>query len=182
MRARTRNEQEIMAEVPTNPTGGVVESRDVFPDEITKECVRPYFAKIDCSLRVLGSQFGLEPSRLTDLERLSAQTLMDNRQLLLEECFKLEKITSWHQFVSVLEKPAVDQRSIADDIRRRFSLSHQVSMDSAASAMIATSPMSPLQSISSMEASGSFSLSLGAKTRRKQARSQTFRKGGDKIV
>ena len=155
-----------MAEVPTNPTGGVVESRDVFPDEITKECVRPYFAKIDCSLRVLGSQFGLEPSRLTDLERLSAQTLMDNRQLLLEECFKLEKITSWHQFVSVLEKPAVCQKSIADDIRRRFSLSRQVSgMDSAASSMTATSPMSPLQSISSMEASGSFSSSLGAKTR-----------------
>ena len=152
-----------MADVPSNPTEG---GDDVFSGEITKEDVRPYFANIDCSLRVLGSQFGLEPSRLTDLERLSAQTFMDHRQLLLEECFKQEKITSWHQFMKVLEKPAVNQKSIADDIRRRFSLNRQVSMDSAASSMTATTPMSPLQSISSMEASGSFSSSIirGTKT------------------
>ena len=157
-----------MAEIPTNPTEGVVESRDVFRDEIKKEDVRQYFAKIDCSLRVLGSQFGLEPSKLTDLERLSAQTLMDHRQLLLEECFKHEKITSWHQFVTVLEKPAVCQKSLAEDIRRRFSFSHQVSIDSAASSMTATTPMSPIQSISSMEVSGSFSLSMGTKTGSKE--------------
>ena len=46
-----------------------------------KEDVRPYFARIDCSLRVLGSQFGLEPSELTDLERFSANTSTDMRQL-----------------------------------------------------------------------------------------------------
>ena len=58
------------AEVSTCSKGVVeIESRDGFIDETTKEVVRLYFAKIDCSLRVLGSQFGLEPSRLTDLIR-----------------------------------------------------------------------------------------------------------------
>jgi hypothetical protein len=51
-----------MAVVPT------IESGDVFLDQITKEDVREYFLKIDCSLCVLGSQFGLEPSKLSDLE------------------------------------------------------------------------------------------------------------------
>lgn len=94
------------------------ESRDVLPCEITKEDVRPYFTMIDCSLRVLGSQFGLDPSKLTDLERCSAPA--DLRQLLLDECFRQEKITSWHQFVTVLEKPALNQKSIANRIRKRF--------------------------------------------------------------
>ena len=143
------------------PIEGAV-SEDVFMDEITKEDIWPYFVKIDCSLRVLGSQFGIEPSKLTDLERRSGQALMDFRQLLLDECFKLEKITSWHQFVTVLEKPIVNEKSIAVDIRSRFNLSRQVSMDSATSS--ATTPMSPLQSLSSMEVSGSFSSTVGTKT------------------
>ena len=142
---------------------GAAVSEDVFVDEVTKEDIWPYFVKIDCSLRVLGSQFGIEPSKLTDLERRSGQALMDLRQLLLDECFKLEKITSWRQFVTVLEKPIVKEQSIADDIRSRFNLSRQVSMDSAASS-IATTPMSPSQSLSSMEVSGSFSSSMGTKT------------------
>ena len=155
-----------MAEVPPE---GVIESRDVFPDEITKEDVRPYFTTIDCSLRVLGSQFGLDPGKLTDLER-SAQSSSDLRERILEECFKQEKITSWYQFVTVLEKPALSQKSIADDVRKRFSsVGRQVSMDSAASSstasIITTTPMSPL---SSMEISGSFSSSVGAKTGSKE--------------
>ena len=140
-----------------------IESGNVFFDQITKEDVREYFVKIDCSLRVLGSQFGLETSKLTDLEH-QATDPMNLRQLLLDECFKQEKITSWHQFVTVLERPALDQRSIANEVRRRFSsVSRQVSMDSAASSIsiTATTPMSPS---SSMEASGSFSSLMGAKT------------------
>ena len=157
-----------MAEITTSSSlpEGVVESRDVFPDEITKEDVRPYFTTIDCSLRVLGSQFRLDPGKLTDLER-SAQSSSDLRERILEECFKQEKITSWYQFVTVLEKPALSQKSIADDVRRRFSsVSRQISMDSAASSSTTsitagTTPMSPL---SSMEISGSFSSSVGTKT------------------
>ena len=149
-----------MAAVPIEGAVG----ENVFVDEITKEDIWPYFVKIDCSLRVLGSQFGIEPSKLTDLERRSGQALMDFRQLLLDECFKLEKITSWHQFVTVLEKPIVNEQSIADDIRSRFHMSRQVSMDSGTSSTTATTPMSPLQSLSSMEVSGSFSSSVGTKT------------------
>ena len=148
-----------MATVPT------VVSGDVFLDQITKEDVREYFLKIDCSLRVLGSQFDLEPSKLSDLEHQAAQGPMDLRLLLLDECFKQEKIKSWYQFVTVLEKPALDQRTIAGEIRRRFSsVTRQISMDSTTSSVsinTATSPMSPL---SSMEVSGSFSSSLGIKT------------------
>jgi hypothetical protein len=143
-----------MAVVPT------IESGDVFLDQITKEDVREYFLNIDCSLRVLGSQFGLEPSKLSDLEHQAAQGSMNLRLLLLDECFTQEKIKSWHQFVTVLGKPALDQRTMAGEIRRRFSSvpSRQISMDSATSS---TTPMSPL---SSMEVSGSFSSSLGIKT------------------
>ena len=156
-----------MAQVPADVPEGVVQSRDVFPDEITKEGVRPYFKTIDCSLRVLGSQFGLDPGKLSDLERCSAQTSTDLRDLLLDECFRQEKIKSWQQFVTVLQKPALGQRSIADEVKKKLSLvSRQVSMDSAASStsITATTPMSPLQSLTSMETSGSFSSSMGNKT------------------
>ena len=123
-----------MAGVTTNLPEGIVESRDVFLDGITKEDIRPYFTTIDCSLRALGSQFDLDQGKLSDLERRSAQTSTDLRELLLDECFKQEKIKSWQQFVTVLEKPALGQRSIADEIRKKFSLlSRQVSMDSATS-------------------------------------------------
>ena len=152
---------DVMAQVPANVPEGVVESRDVFPDEITKEDVRPYFRTIDCSLRVLGSQFRLDPGNLNDLERRSAQTSTDLRELLLDECFKQEKIKSWQQFVTVLQKPAVGQRSIVDEIRKKFSsVSRQVSMDSAAASIsiTATTPVSPLQSLSLtlMETSASY--------------------------
>ena len=126
-----------------------------------KEEIRPYFEKIDCSLRVLGSQFGLEPSELTDLERQSAQNL---RQLLLNKCFSKEKITSMEQFASVLDKPALKQYGIARDIRKRFGPSRQFSMDSTTSSIQSmASCMSPTQSFtSSMEAS--FSSSTEVKT------------------
>ena len=80
------------------------------------------YGAIDCSLRVLGSQFDLDPGKLSDLERRSAQTSTDLRDLLLDECFRQGKIKSWQpEFVTVLEKPALGQRSIADEIRKKFS-------------------------------------------------------------
>jgi hypothetical protein len=88
--------------------------------ERLKDEIRPYFKKIRCNLRVLGSQLGLEPSELNDLDHRSEREGTDLRELLLEECFKKEKITSWHQFVTVLEKPALAQNSIVKDIRSRF--------------------------------------------------------------
>ena len=119
-----------------------------------REDIRPYFMRIDCNLRVLGSQFGLEPSELTDLELRSVQTSTDFRLLLLNKCFEKEKITSWEQFVSVLEKPVLIQAGVAMEIRRTI-LGRQVSMDSAGSSITSvTSCTSPMQSLtSSMEAS-----------------------------
>ena len=119
-----------------------------------KDDIRPYFMRIDCNLRVLGSQFGLEPSELTDLELRSVHTSTDFRMLLLNKCFEKEKITSWEQFVSVLEKPVLIQTAVAKEIKRTI-LGRQVSMDSAGSSITSvTSCTSPMQSLtSSMEAS-----------------------------
>ena len=95
--------------------GEVSEEMDKLKDEI-----RPYFKKVGCNLRVLGSQLGLEPSELNDLDRRSEREGTDIVELLLEECFKKEKIKSWHQFVNVIEKPALAQNNIVKDIRSRF--------------------------------------------------------------
>ena len=85
--------------------------------EISIEDVRPYFSALTCNLRVLGSQLRLEPYELDDLW---SQKPSDIRQRLLEECFKKEKITSWQQFVDVLEKPSVSQQAIAEKIKERY--------------------------------------------------------------
>ena len=95
--------------------GDVSEELDKLKDEI-----RPYFRKVGCNLRVLGSQLGLEPSELNELDRRSEREGTDIIELLLEECFKKEKIKSWYQFVTVLEKPALAQNNIVKDIRSRF--------------------------------------------------------------
>ena len=148
----------IMAEIQISERLGAL-SNDT---QRLKEEIRPYFEKIDCSLRVLGSQFGLEPSELTDLERQSAQTAINLRQLLLNKCFSKEKITSMEQFASVLEKRALKQHGIARDIRKRFGPSRQFSMDSTTSSIQSmASCMSPTQSFtSSMEASFSSSMEV----------------------
>lgn len=119
---------------------------------MTKDDVRPYFDRVTCSLRVLGSQLGLEPYELDDLERMSAQTLSNPRQLLVDECFKKEKLTSWHQLATVLEKPALRQRKIASDIRRQY-----LTCSTSSSTDTFTHP-SPLQSLSPLSLESSFSL------------------------
>lgn len=81
--------------------------------------VRPYFFELTCNLRVLGCQLRLEPPELDDL---CLEKQVDARQTLLEECFKKEKITSWEQFVCVLEKPALAQEALAEKIRMKYGL------------------------------------------------------------
>ena len=138
-----------------------------------KDDIRQYFSRIDCSLRVLGSQFGLEPSELTDLENRSAQTSINPRELLLEECFTKEKITSMDQFVSVLDRRILRQTAITNEIRKSFGgalLGRQFSMESATSSVSMaswTAAQSPTQSFtSSMEASltSSIGLQTGSKS------------------
>ena len=95
------------------------EERTAASCDLTIEEIRPYFSELTCNLRVLGSQLGLEPYELDDL-RLHRHGQGDARQRLLEECFKKEKITSWQQFVSVLEKPALAQMAVADRIKLKY--------------------------------------------------------------
>ena len=108
-----------------------------------------------CNLRVLGSQLGLEPYELDDL---SLREQSDPRQILVDECFNKDKITSWQQLADVLERPALDQWAIAEKIRGEFL--RQSSLESAASSGMSL-PQSPL---SPMEISG----------RRKQMSSRTI--------
>ena len=105
---------------------------------VTKEDIRQYFSEVTCNLRVLGSQLGLKPYELDDL-RLREQS--DPRQILLDECFNKDNITSWQELVSVLEKPALNQGAIADQIRGKFL--RQVSLESTTSSRTSSlrSPM-----------------------------------------
>ena len=110
---------------------------DVHSQEMQKlkDDIRPYFSNMDCSLRVVGSQFGLEPSELTDLENRSAQTSIS---LLLDKCFTKEKITSMDQFVSVLDRRILRQTAITNEIRKSFGgalLSRQFSTESVTKKM-----------------------------------------------
>ena len=107
---------------------------------VTKEDVRRYFSEITCNPRALGSQLGLKPYELDDL-RLREQS--DPWQILVNECFNKDKITSWQQLVSVLEKPALNQRAIAEKIRGKFL--RQSSLESTT-----TSRTSSLQSMTSL--------------------------------
>lgn len=139
-----------------SPVMNVSEELDRLKDEI-----RPYFKTVGCNLRVLGSQLGLEPSELNDLDRRAARERTDLTELLLEECFKKEKITSWHEFVTVLEKPALAENSIAKDIRSRFL--RQYSGSESDSSL--PSPMSVQSASRSLEAS--FSSRMEIETGRK---------------
>jgi hypothetical protein len=109
---------------------------------ITKEDVRRYFSEVTCNLRVLGSQLGLKPYELDDL---SLRKQSDPRQILVDECFNKDKITSWQQLVDVLERPALNQGAIADKIRGEFL--RQSFLESAASSRTSSlqSPLSPME-------------------------------------
>ena len=112
------------------------------PQEISEDDVRHYFSELTCNLRVLGSQLGFEPYELDDLNR---QNQTDFRQVLASECFKKEKIKSWQHLVDLLNKPAVNQQAMADQIKQRF-LPRQSSMESTTLSR-ASSIQSPSSSI-----------------------------------
>ena len=78
--------------------------------------IRGYFIKLTCNLRVLGSQFGLEPYELDEIEDQRVR-LCERKQNLLEKCVSKEKLTSWEHLAATLEKPAVNLRRMAREIR-----------------------------------------------------------------
>ena len=86
-------------------------------EEVSKDEVRPYFFDVSWNkLRVLGCQLGLEPH---ELDALTHRDKIDS-EALLEECFKKEKISTWQEFVNVLEKPALSQHDLSTKIRLKY--------------------------------------------------------------
>ena len=78
--------------------------------------IRDYFSELTCNLRVLGSQFGLEPYELDEIEH-QCPFLCEQRLRLLDKCVSKEKLTSWEHLAATLEKPAVNLRRLAREIR-----------------------------------------------------------------
>ena len=126
-------------------------------DEDAVREVREYFAQMTCNLRVLGSQLGLEPYELNEIEYQSA-SLYDQKQRLVDKCKEKEKLQSWEHLAATLEKPALNLRKMAGEIRTKYVYSRQCSLESCSSI---SSPMSPgLESVSSQEASFSSSMEV----------------------
>ena len=126
-------------------------------DEDAIREIRNYFAQMTCNLRVLGSQLGLEPYDLNEIEYPSAP-LYDQKQKLVDKCISKEKLPSWEQLATTLEKPALNLRKMAGEIRAKHVYSRQYSFESCSSI---SSPMSPgLESISSQETSLSPSMEV----------------------
>ena len=125
-------------------------------DDAAIQEVREYFDKMACNLRVLGSQLGLEPYELNEIEYQST-SLYDQKQRLVNKCVSKEKLISWEHLADTLEKPALNLGSMAREIRTRHVFSKQYSSDSCSSM---NSPTSPPQSASSMEASFSSSMEV----------------------
>ena len=107
--------------------------------------IRNYFSRMACNLRVLGSQFGLEPYELDEIEH-QRTNLCEQRVRLLEECVSKEKLTSWEHLAATLEKPALNLRTMASEIRDKYIYFKQDSMESCSSI---SSPMSLERSLSS---------------------------------
>ena len=99
--------------------------------------IRDYFSKMTCNLRVLGSQLGLEPYDLDEVEHQCP--LGDQRQRLLGKCIDKEKLTSWEHLAATLEKPSLNLSRMADEIRSKHIYLKQDSMESRSSI---SSPMS----------------------------------------
>ena len=122
--------------------------KEMFPENEI-DVLRSYFSKMTCNLRVLGSQFGLEPYELDEVEE-NCKTLADRKQGLLEELIRKEKLTSWEQLANTLERPALKLRRLAIEIKQKHVYySKQHSVDSTASHLSVDSPTSPPQSLAS---------------------------------
>jgi hypothetical protein len=107
--------------------------------------IRGYFDKMPCNLRVLGSQFGLEPYELDEIEHQRTH-LCEQRHSLLEKCISKEKLISWEHLAATLEKPALNLRRMAKEIRDKYIYFKQDSLESRSSI---SSPMSLERSFSS---------------------------------
>ena len=119
-------------------------NKPAFTEEEVSE-LRDYFAKMTCSLRVLGSQLGLEPHELNELEE-NYKKLADRKQMLLQVCLRKEKLMSWEQLSITLEKPALKMTALATEIRQKHvSDSKQASFDSMTSHSSVNSPTSPME-------------------------------------
>ena len=126
-------------------------------DENAIRELRDYFAQMTCNLRVLGSQLGLEPYELNEIEYQS-DSLYNQKQKLVDKCISKEKLPSWEHLAATLEKPVLNLRTMAGEIRAKHIYSRQYSFESCSSI---SSPMSPgLESISSQEASLSSSMEV----------------------
>lgn len=122
--------------------------RQAFP-ETEIDDLRSYFSKMTCNLRVLGSQFGLEPYELDEVDE-NCKTLADRKQRLLGELIRKEKLKSWEQLASTLERPALKLRRLAIEIKQKHVYySKQHSVDSTVSHLSIDSPTSPSQSLAS---------------------------------
>ena len=121
--------------------------------------LRDYFKRMTCNIRVLGSQLGLEPYELDDIQVSHRDMrLSDQRLILLEECGKKELIQSWEQLVTVLDKPSLKQGRIAMEIRKKYIYTKQCSLESKSSM---NSPTSLEQSLGSSFSSAMMEVSHG---------------------
>jgi hypothetical protein len=126
-------------------------------DEDAIRELRDYFAQMTCNLRVLGSQLGLEPYELDEIAYPSV-SLYDQKQSLVDKCISREKLPSWEYLAATLEKPALNLRKMAAEIRSKYVYTRQYSLESCSSI---NSPMSPdLESVSSQEVSFSSSMEV----------------------
>ena len=133
-----RNDGEITADEESKKASQIFWSRN-------ETAIRSYFSKMTCNLRVLGSQFGLEPYELDEIEH-QRTFLCEQRLRLLEKCVSKEKLTSWEHLAATLEKPALNLRRMANEIRDKYIYFKQDSMESRSSI---SSPMSLERSFSS---------------------------------
>ena len=70
---------------------------------------------LSCSLRVLGSQLGLHPQDLNEIESHTAGNFGERLVKLLVKCSERYTLT-WPWIVDVLRKPALQQYSVAKEI------------------------------------------------------------------
>ena len=139
----------LMEDFEENTTDGqkAIHKVTFSEDEIVE--IRSYFRTMPCTLRVLGSQLGLEPYELDEIEDFS-KLLPERKLRLVDECIRKEKLMSWEHLASTLERPAVDMKGLAREIRQKHIYLRQYSSDSTGSL---SSPMSPPRSLTSLEMS-----------------------------
>lgn len=123
------NREEIIAECECNKTSQTLISRS--EDEAA---IRDYFSRMTCNIRVLGSQLGLEPHELDEVEH-SSPFLCVQKQGLVNKCFDKNKFSSWEHLVAVLEKRALNLRRMTSEIRDKHIKYSSESLSSISSPM-----------------------------------------------